>query len=565
VDPKQFIDRFKSLTAALSPSQLVTIGGVFIVVVALVVGSSYWLSSSDYVLLFSDMEPAAASDVMTRLKAQKVSYQIEQGGRAIKVPANKADELRLDFAAQGLPTSGRIGFEIFDRTAFGATEFLEQVNYRRALEGEISRTILTIPDVSSARVHIAPAKDSLFGAKEQPAKASVVLKLKNPSRQLAASTVHGISSLVAASIEGLRPEAVVIVADGRPLTRPGEGDDGPLDGIQLERQQRIERDLTSKVVGLLEPVVGAERVRVNISARINPQSQEETEERWDPGQSVVRSKQTSQDGVTGVPGGQGVAGVRANMPAPIPAPAQAAAAAAAAAPATLAAAGTAPAAPGAVPMTLRSAETTNYEVSRVTRHTIRPRGEIARLSVAVIVDNESVVKKDKKGVVTRSTKPRDPAELQKMQTLVATAVGLDTLRGDQLTVENVPFESEVVEDPPPAGVWQQYGSGATEVGRVVGVILLGLMAFVFVVRPLMQRSLATLPQVVVERSAPQQLPRTVEEMQADLEAQMIAAEAQAGAPKKVTVLTKRLSGIVQKEPEHAARLVRTWLAEEEGR
>lgn len=552
MDPKQFVARIKALTGSLSPSQMVTIGGTFVVVVLLLVGSTYWLSSSDWVLLFADMDPEAASDVVSKLKAQKVPYQIDQGGRAIRVPAGKADELRLEFAAQGLPASGRIGFEIFDRTAFGATEFLEQVNFRRALEGEIARTISTIPEVSSARVHVAPAKDSLFGAKEQPAKASVVLKLRNPSRPLAAGTVNGISSLVAASIEGLRPESVVIVADGRPLTRPGETDDGPLDGVQLERQQRIERDLTTKVVSLLEPVIGADRVRVNISARINPLSQEETEERWDPGASVVRSKQTTQDGTGPLTGAQGVAGVRANMPTPPPAPGQ---------PAGPAATQTAT----VLPATSRMAETTNYEVSRVTRHTIRPRGEIARLSVAVIVDDEPVVKKDKKGGVVRSTKPRDAAELQKIQGLVATAVGLDTLRGDQLTVENVSFENTMVEEPAPPGVWQQYRPVVNDFGRVGSVVVLGLMAFLFVVRPLMRRSLATLPQVVVQQAVPQQLPRTVEEMQQDIEAQLAAAEAKAGEPRKMTVLTKRLTGIVQKEPEHAARLIRTWLAEEEGR
>jgi flagellar M-ring protein FliF len=551
VDPKQFFARLKSLTGSLAPSQMATIGGAFLLVVLLVVGSTRYLSSNDWVLLFADMDPEAAADVMSRLKTQKVAYQIDQGGRAIRVPAEKADELRLEFAGQGLPASGRIGFEIFDRTAFGATEFLEQVNYRRALEGEIARTISTIPEVAGARVHIAPAKESLFGASEQPAKASVVLKLKNPNRPLAAATVNGISSLVAGAIEGLRPEAVVVLADGRPLTRPADGEEGPLDGAQLERQQRIERDLTTKVVGLLEPVTGADRVRVNISARINPQSQEETEERWDPGASVVRSKQMSQDGTAAIAGGQGVAGVRANMPTPPPAPGQAPPP-----PATQTA--------SLLPSATRIAETTNYEVSRVTRHTIRPRGDIARLSVAVIVDDEPVVKKDKKGTVTRTTKPRAPAELQKIQGLVATAVGLDPLRGDQLTVENVSFETTMTEDPPPPGAWQLYGPMVTDVGRVAAVIVLGLLAFLVVIRPMMQRSLAALPQVVVQQGVAQQLPKTVEEMQADIEAQLASAEAQAIEPRKMGVLTKRLTGMVQKEPEHAARLVRTWLAEEEG-
>ncbi|HEY3380317.1 MAG TPA: flagellar basal-body MS-ring/collar protein FliF [Vicinamibacterales bacterium] len=555
MDPKQFLDRLKSLATSLTPSQMVTIGGAFVVVVVLMAGSAFWLSSNDWVLLFADMDPEAAADVVSRLKTQKIPFQIDQGGRSIRVPATKVDELRLEFAGQGLPSSGRIGFEIFDRTAFGATEFLEQVNYRRALEGEIARTISTLSEVGGARVHIVAAKDSLFGAKEQAAKASVVLKLKNANRPLSTATVHGISSLVAASIEGLRPEAVVIVDSfGRPLSRPADGEDGPLDGVQLERQQRVERDLMMKVVNLLEPVVGAERVRVNVAARINPQSQEETEERWDP-TSVVRSRQTSQDGTPGVPNSQGgLAGARANLPVtPVPGQPTAPATQTASAP---------------LGGSSRLAETTNYEISRTTRHTIRPRGEVARLSVAVIVDDEPVVKKDKKGVVTRSTRPRQPVELQKIQGLVAAAVGFDVLRGDQLTVENVSFEGSITEEPPAAGMWQLYGPNFLEFGRIGAVVLLGLFAFVFIVRPMMHRGLTGLPTVTVHESTqslPQQLPKTVEELQTEIEAQIQATEAKAGEPRKMTVLTKRLSGMVQKEPEHAARLVRTWLAEEEGR
>ena len=560
MDPKSLLDRLKTLATQLSPAQMVSIAVAFVVVVLLLVGSSYWLTSTDYALLFADMDPEAANDVVAKLKAQKIAYTLDPGGRTIRVPADKVDELRLGFAGQGLPSSGRIGFEIFDRTAFGATEFLEQVNYRRALEGEIARTISTISEVGGARVHIAPAKDSLFGAQAQPAKASVVLKLKNANRPLSAATVHGISSLVAAAIEGLRPESVVIVDSyGRPLSRPAEGDDGPLDAAQMERQQRVERDLVTKVVSLLEPVVGPERVRVNVSARLNTKTEEETEERWDPNTAVVRSRQTSADGVNGAPGSGGAAGARANLPAPAPA-AAAPGAPAAATPVTLSAAAN-------VPNAARTAETTNYEISRLTRHTVSPRGEVSRLSVAVIVDDELVSKKDKKGVVTHSTRPRQAAELQKIQGIVAAAVGIDTNRGDVLTVENVSFGTNQVEEPEAPTFLQKNSNLINDAGRVVAVLLTGLLAFVFMVRPLMRRGLASVRVItpVATQPLPEQLPKTVEQLQGELEAQIAAMEAKAGEPRKVTVLTKRLSGLVQKQPESAARLVRTWLAEEEGR
>ena len=149
----------------------------FVLVVGVVGGSAWWLNTPNYALLFADMDEDAAGQVVTRLKSMKVPYSLDEGGRAIRVPATRVDELRLDLTAQGLPSSGRVGFEIFDRTAFGATEFLEKVNYRRALEGEIARTISTIAEVGGARVHIAMGKDSLFG-EPRPAKASVVLKLR---------------------------------------------------------------------------------------------------------------------------------------------------------------------------------------------------------------------------------------------------------------------------------------------------------------------------------------------------------------------------------------------------
>ena len=194
---------------------------------------------------------------------------------------------------ESLPGSGRVGFEIFDRTQFGATQFLEQVNYRRALEGEIARTIGTISEVSSARVHIAMGKDSLFG-EPRPAKASVVLKLRG-SRPPSPATIAGIGNLVASSVEGLRPESVVILDSyGRPLARPQEGESDPLGAAHMERQQRLEREMSARVVALLEPVVGPDRVRVNVAIKLDPQSLEETEERWDPN-TVVRSRQASAD------------------------------------------------------------------------------------------------------------------------------------------------------------------------------------------------------------------------------------------------------------------------------
>jgi len=566
VDFSRQLARLKELGGAMTATQRASLAAAFAVVVLVMGGSTYWLNRTEYSLLFADVDPEAANDIVNKLKTQKIDYQLDNGGRSIRVPASRADELRLEFASGGLPSSGRIGFEIFDRTAFGATEFLEKINYRRALEGEIARTIGTISEVAGARVHIAMAQSSLFASKEQPAKASVVLKLRG-NRPLSAGTVQGIANLVASSVEGLRPEAVVILDSfGRPLAKPAGGDDQPAGGPQMERQQQIERDLTTKVASLLEPVVGADRARVNVSVRLDAQSEEATEEKWDPNGAVIRSRQATGDAVGGGSSAQGLAGSRANLPGQVPVATAAAATAAepgATPPATpVPSASQTAAASAAVPALSHGSETTNYEISKVVRHTIRPRGEIARLSVAVILDNESVDTKNADGSMVHSTRARKPEDVQKIQSIVAAAVGLDTARGDQLTIANVPFEEIPVEAVPKPTMWQRVAPQAYEGGRLFGVVALGALAFFMFVRPLMRRATVTAVPVAPD-ALPAHQARTVRDLEGEIAAQLDAAADEKSAERmKLPVLTKRLAQLTAKEPEHAARLMRMWMSQE---
>jgi flagellar M-ring protein FliF len=557
VNVQQLIDRLKQLGGTLSTRQLVTLGATFIAVVALIAGSAWYLNAPDYRILFTDMEPEEASRVQTALTDQKVDFRLTNGGRDIEVPKEDVDRLRLSFSAgENLPTSGRIGFEIFDRTAFGQTEFLEQVNYRRALEGEIARTIATLAEVSSARVHIAMAKDSLFGSRVQPAKASVVLKLKK-NRPLSPATTAGITNLVASSVEGLRPESVVLLDSfGRPLARPTEGgdDQNAMSGLQVERQQRLEKELATRVVSLLEPVVGVDRVRVNVAARLNMNTEEQTEERFDPS-TVIRSRQVTMDGSSNG-GSQGLAGARGNLPGPAPPTPKD----------TPSTATQPPAATVATTSAQRSAEIVNYEVSKTVTHTVKPRGDIARLSVAVILDDEHTATTDAQGKVTRKSAPRNPAELQKIQQIVAAAVGYDQTRGDMLTVENIAFDETVVEVLEP-GFMEQYGTDLKNTGKWVGVILMLAMFFLFVVRPIMRDTMKALPgakaapELQAAQGLPGQLPRTIEEVEGEIEAQLDAAVAARVADRKMPVLQRRVLTMAQGEPQNAARLMRSWLSE----
>lgn len=603
------LTHFKTLFKTLGPKQLGMLVVSFLAVVGVVVGSAYWMNTPTYALLVSDADAESVSAVVSKLKEGKISYELADGGRSVRVPAERVDELRLQFASTGLPSAGRIGFEIFDKPAFGTTEFLEQVNYRRALEGELGRTIATLSDVASARVHIAMAKDSVFADKDQAAKASVVLKLRN-NRPLSPATVNGITGLVSASVESLRPESVVILDTyGRSLSQSPENGEEATGAAGLDRQQRIEHDLTTRVVSLLEPVVGPGHVRVNVSARLKSDVEDQTEERWDQS-PVIRSKQTTteSDARTGT---LGTAGARANLPPDLSTSNAAATGAATGStstspnsptsptnPATPGNGTTAPAngatpppaaPPSAVPPTAtpivgttRSSETTNYEVGKVTTHRTSPGGQIARLSVAVILDEEhaAVAPAAAAGAAapaagatpapapaTATTKPRSPEELQRIQQLVAAAVGLDESRGDKLTVDSIAFDTPTEEPPVPApsgfsSVWDQVRTSVRDQGmsfvRLFGIAIVALVTIFVVLRPMLRNALkvsakASLPAAAAPAGLPGRAP-TVEEMQGRLDA---GHDPLAGAPG----LARRVAKLAGDEPEQVARVMRGWIAD----
>ncbi len=562
MNPDQLLAHFKRLTSTLSATQLASLAAVFVAVVGILVGSAYYINTPTYAVLFSDMDSESASSVITKLKAAKVDYQLDAGGRTVRVPNSRIDELRLDFSSQGMPSSGRIGFEIFDRTAFGTTEFLEHVNYRRALEGELARTISTISEVASARVHIAMAKDSLFAADTQQAKASVVLKLRG-NRPLAAQTIAGITGLVASSVEDLRPESVVVLDTfGRSLT-PRTEDENASPGLNLDKQQRLERDLTTKLVAMLEPVVGEGRVRVNIAARLNASSSEETEETWDPA-SVLRTRQTSSDigaspsgSPSGVPnGGAGIAGARANTPPPV-----------AAVPAT-----TITSVPSGSP-TQRTTESASYEIPHRIVRTISPSGQVARLSVSVLVDDDRTTEAPKDGQAGAPA-ARSAEQMKKIRDLAAGAVGVDEERGDTLTVENISFDDNMPAVPEaPTTMMERVTTVVTSdqlqgLGRTLGVILLAGLAFLLFLKPVMNRalvpasqmmSLPAMPAGVAAMTLPGGTSGAPHPTIAQLEQQTDVPRDQ----RKLPVLTRNVSSLADAEPESVARLVRSWITDNE--
>jgi flagellar M-ring protein FliF len=323
--------------------------------------------------------------------------------------------------------------------------------------------------------------------------------------------------------------------------------------MQAERQQRLEKELSTRVVALLEPVVGIDRVRVNVAARLNMNTEEQTEERFDPS-TVIRSRQVTMDGSSNG-ASQGLAGARGNLPGPAP-PTPTGTASTASQP---------PAATVASTTAQRSAEIVNYEVSKTVTHKVKPRGDISRLSVAVILDDEHTSTTDAQGKVTHKSAPRNAAELQKIQQIVAAAVGYDQARGDLLTVENIAFDEHVVEVVEP-GFMERYGTDVKNTGKWIGVFLMCAMVLMFVIRPIVRDTLKSLPaarptELHAAQGLPGQLPRTIEEVEGEIEAQLDAAVAARVADRKMPVLQRRVLTMAQGEPQNAARLMRSWLSE----
>jgi flagellar M-ring protein FliF len=448
------MDQAKKLLGALTARQLTSIVIAAIAVVGAVMGLSRWQRESGMRPLYTGLAPEDASAIVQKLREAGVDYKISSNGTELFAPEDRVPELRLQMAGSGLPKTGRIGFEIFDKTNFGITDFAEHVNYRRALEGELERSIMAISDVQQARVHVTLPKDSVFTEAREAAKASVLVGLR-PGTRLASTNVVAITNLVSSAVEGLAPESVSVVdMNGTLLSRPhrtGLPDSDQASEAVLEYRQALEHDLASKINNTLEPLLGVDKFRTGVSADIDMTSGEQSEETFDPAKSVMLSSQKSEDtsGVTRVlPTAPGTA---ANL-----APQQAVASNAQQPPA-----GTQPAQPGQQKdataqntpkiggnssSTTRRSESITYQSSRITKHLKLPQGTVKRLSIAVLVDQG--YKTEGQGAQAhRVLIPPDTEKLKAIQTLVGTLVGLDMTRGDQLTVEALPFDDSVNLDP----------------------------------------------------------------------------------------------------------------------
>jgi flagellar M-ring protein FliF len=549
------MEQLKKLLASLTAMQRVTIVLCALAMAAGVMWFSRWQQDAGMRPLYTALSPEDASAMVAKLREGGVVYKVGENGTSLMVPEARVAELRLEMAGLGLPKTGRIGFEIFDKTNFGITDFAEHVNYRRAVEGELERSVMALAAVQQARVHVSLPKESVFTDSREAAKASVLVGLR-PGARLSAQNVIAITNLVSSAVEGLAPESVSLVdMSGNLLSRPRR--DGLPDGAQiseaaLEYRQAIEHDLALKINNTLDPLLGADKFRTGVSAEVDMTSGEQSEETFDPTKSVMVTSQKTEDssGTTRAAAAPTPPGTSANLP-------QAAAAH--------------PTGSGST--STKRSESIAYQSSRVTKHVKLPQGAIKRLSIAVLVDQGAKWEGQGKQM-HRVVTPPDTEKIKAIQTLVSTLVGLNPERGDQLTVEALPFDSTLNMELPPAQTPEpakRDNLTAIETlkqkpiilwGSAGGAVLVIALVIFRVSRGKKKERIQDMPEVLPPATS-------MASLTAGPGSQPGAIAANEGArlpalmPSRTEVLLNQLQESGRNNPEAWAGVLRGWLSEEE--
>jgi len=558
------MDELKKLLASLPGRQRLTIVIAAVAVVAGLILFARWRKEGDFRPLYTSLAAEDAGAVVGKLKETGVEYRLTEGGGTVSVASGRVAESRLALAAAGLPKSGRMGFELFDKNNFGATEFAEHINFHRALEGELERSVMCLGAVEQARVHITFPKESIYLETRQPAKASVMVRLR-PGARLAAANVLSISYLVSSAVEGLTPEGVSILdMQGNLLNRPrsraaGEGPE-PSEAV-LDYRRSIERDLLSKINATLEPLVGADKFRAGVSVECDFSSVEQSEEIYDPTRSVMVSSQKSED-MSGGTGASGVPGTASALPRPTSRPG------------TLLAG------------VSRRTESIAYQSSRTVRRTRLPQGNIKRMSLSVLVDQ--AVRWEGQGAKRkRILVPPTPETIKAIRELVAGVSGFTPDRGDQMIVETLPFESTLNPEPVfdtgapaapgstlPLAAWMVLlRDSKLAVGAAAGALLMVAAGVVFLVtRKRKKKPSASAPAALTGAAGP-----AGQSLEEQLQARLAAQAAQQDlidleslqslkmpkiSTKKTEVLSKQLKENIKKDSSVGAHVLRAWITDQ---
>lgn len=506
------------------PMRIAVGGGVAVLVVGLATVLALSLATP-YEPLYYNLGREDAAEVVEFLKKERVPYRLADQGRVVQVPRDQVYELRLRLAGTTMP-SGGLGFEIFDRSNLGVTEFVQNVNYQRALQGELARTIRELRQVEAARVHLVLPRESLFVEEQKEATASVILQLKT-GRQLDRGQVEGIMRLVAGSVEGLRPENVTVLdTRGTVLSQAAiqPADDTTLTTKQLKFKREYEHTLEQRLQSMLERVVGRRNVVVRAAVSLDFSKVEKTEEIYDPDLFAVRSEHLVNAVEQGQkPVAQGVPGVAANVPEG------------------------AGANIGQAMETVQNRtddQTRNYEISKTVSHTQLPVGTVRNISVAVLVDGSYAAAE---GEEKPRFVPRSDEELQVYATMVKKAIGFDRKRGDQVEVASVAFDETSMAEDIKAMKWASYYELGKTAAIYALIAILLLMVYLKIVKPL----LAAFSRAVAPVPAP-----------AGGGAADLAAEVKEKVEiRKERTMMDKIADFARENPDEVARIIKIWLKE----
>ena len=531
------------------------------------VGMMWFAQRPDWRVLFSGLDGKDTQQVSQELAAAGIPYEPMADGAGVEVPADMLDKARMEVAAKGMPQSGRLGFELFDKPNWVGSEFDERVNYQRALEGELEHTIETLGVVRSARVHLVLPQESLFASEEKVAKASVVLKLRRAT--VDPQQADAIRSLVAGAVENLSPDQVTLVdADGRANLKPRSND---------ASKDEAEQSMEAKLVAMLEPLAGRDNVRATVNVSYDQGSEERTDEVYDPTQTATLSMQKSEQ-ISAMPGkASGVPGTASNSPAGAPAGSVAGSQAAAA--------------PGIPPLLQKQAlpvypqqgngrdqsiqeENGTYGVTKHLLHSEEGPGRVRRVTAAVVVNDREVTEGTGK-LEHMVWKPRSADEMRRLEQLAQAAVGFDARRGDQVVMENISFSGNApvmtkpVMDRAVEGartlVASQPGLMRTMVSGICGVLLV-----LFVLRPVARQVTSTLREPVLLTAG-----ANASAAFADQQERMLASEpewkpgnaAEDAVPVRVKSRAQQqqqgifdhVSQHIRREPAQSTRLLEAWI------
>ena len=538
-------ERLAQANARLTTVQKITIGVVGLLLAG-AIGTLAWMGTrTEYAVLYSDLKQDDAGRIVEKLKADKIEFMVEKSGTTIMVPAERADELRITLAADG-PIDGNLGYRLLDRgDTFGMPEEILKVNRQRALEGELAKSIESLEEVKSARVHLAQAEHELFVEDQKQTTASVVVTLV-PGASLRPKQVKGIVNLVAGAVSGLDPDNVTIISESGKILRPANEEQLAEMQRNVEYQRNIERELEQKATEVLERAVGRGKAVVRVRARMDFTKEQRTEELYDPKQQVARSEEnlteSRQNGADRV---GGVAGATPNDP---------------------------NVAQGVIRVgdasnSNREKQTVNYEISKVTKQVMVPELKLSRVSVAVLVDGnyrtgpaagEAPVSGEaqaaaKDGDAAKVYVPRSKEDIETIRNLVAKAVELDLQRGDQIEVASMQFLDDTQEEVAMLKAVERQGLIDTAVKY--GLILLAFLLLVFVVfRPVVRwltaPPLAAETAGMVEEGALPE-PQLAPGLPGD---GVLAQLGHEDVP-----VSEKIRQFVEKDPEVAATVLRYWL------